>query len=547
MIKLDNPTPKRKPFLRPQIFICIFLISVTLIAFWQVRNNDFINLDDNLYIIDNPFIQQGLTVKGIRWAFMSAYSGHWHPVAWLSHMVDYSLCGLNPRGHHMTNLLLHIANALLLFLLLQRMTGKTWQSCFVAALFAIHPLHVESVAWVAERKDLLCAFFWMLTIWVYVRYVEKPTLHRYLWIILCFMLALMSKPMAVTLPFTLLLLDYWPLGRFKLQKGRVSTGSLLSGVFKTDGRGTLILSLVSEKFPLFLIATAAGIFTIFVHLGSGAISSFDNVPLGIRIENALVSYISYLAKMLWPESLTILYPHPMSLPISKVAAVTLLLVMITIILIWIRTKHPYGIVGWLWYLGTLVPVIGLVQAGIQAMADRFTYLPLIGIFIIFAYGVPDILSSWHHQRVALAISGGSLLLILVMITICQVHRWENSVTLFDYALSVTPDNALIHNNLGVTLMRQGRDSEAILHYSRALEIKPNYADAQFNMGIVLSRLGKTQAAIVALEKAIQLNPNSGNAHLALAKIYLEIGRRDLALQEWKILQQIDSNLANGLY
>lgn len=506
MIKHHNPTPKRKPFLRPQFIICIFLLSVTLVAFWQVRNHDFINLDDNLYIIDNPFIQQGLTIRGIRWAFTSAYSGHWHPITWLSHLLDYDLCGLNPRGHHVTNLLLHIANALLLFLLLQRMTGKRWQSCFVAALFAIHPLHVESVAWVAERKDLLCAFFWILTIWVYASYVEKPKLHRYLRIMLCFMLALMSKPMAVTLPFTLLLLDYWPLGRLKLEKGNAN------------------VRLIVEKLPLFFLAAALSVVTVFVHLRSGVISSFSKLPLWIRIENALVSYISYLAKMLWPASLAILYPYRMSLPFWKVAGAALLLIGITSLAICARKKHPYGIVGWMWYLGTLVPVIGLVQAGPQAMADRFTYLPLIGLFIIFAYGVPDILAPRDPRRIVSAVFGGLFLAILIIITICQVHLWQNSMSLFGHTLKVTTNNSIIQNNLGSTYVRQGRDTEASLHYSKALEINPNYADAHYNMGMLLFRQGKTDEAIFHLSETLRFTPGKADVHNNLGVLLFRQGK-----------------------
>jgi len=381
------------------LFICLFLILITLAAFWQVRNNEFINLDDDLYVRDNPHVQDGLTLKGVLWAFTKVHAGHWHPLTWLSHMLDVDLWGLNPGGHHVINLFFHVGNTVLLFLLLLRMTGAPWQSGFVSALFALHPLHVESVAWVAERKDVLSVFFWMLSMWAYVRYVQRPGLNRYLWVGLCFVLALMSKPMAVTLPFVLLLLDYWPLGRYQPERVHNGLGPSQPESREAGCTGNLFFRPVLEKVPLFFLTGVLCLFTLSSHWSGGAVASFDKLPLEIRIGNALVSYITYISKMIWPDRLAVLYPHPIFLPIWKVVTATLLLMIITVPVILARRKHPYAVVGWLWYLGTLVPVIGLVQAGPQAMADRFAYVPLIGLFIMLAYGAPNILAGWRYKNV----------------------------------------------------------------------------------------------------------------------------------------------------
>ena len=564
-----------------KLLICLFLILITFVAFWQVRNNEFINLDDDLYVTHNPHVQGGLTLKGILWAFTSTYAGHWHPMTWLSHMIDYDLYGLNPGGHHLTNLFFHVANTLLLFLLLLRMTGAPWRSSFVAALFALHPLHVESVAWVSERKDVLSTFFWMLAIGAYISYVARPKLNRYLLVVLCFILALMSKSMAVTLPFVLLLLDYWPLGGPNLKKMGPDLNLSISKSANIDHRRVPLLRLILEKIPLFFLTAVSSLFTILAYWKGGTIASLAKLPLEIRIGNALVSYVRYIAKMIWPDRLAVLYPHPIILPLWEAAGAAFLLTILTVWMIIAGRRRPYYVVGWLWYLVTLLPTIGLVQAGVQAMADRFTYIPLIGLFIMVAYGVPDILTGWRYQRVALVTSGGFLLSILMICTMLQVQRWQNSVRLFSHTLDVTVNNALIHNNLGVTLVRQGKDQEAIAHYKKALEINPRYVDAHYNLGsllvlqgmdqealphyievlrinprdavahyelaVILARQNKAQEAIVHLAEAVRIIPNYGEAHFTLGMIYLKMGKKDLALTEYKTLQKINTNLANTLY
>lgn len=546
LIDQDNLPQTKVLFIRPhvlQLFICLFLILTTLTAFWQVRNNEFINLDDDLYVTDNPNVQKGLTLKGVLWAFTSIHAGHWHPMTWLSHMLDYDLYGLNPGGHHMTNLLFHIANTIVLFLLLQRMTGVPWRSGFVAALFALHPLHVESVAWVAERKDVLSTFFWMLAMWTYVGYVERPKLERYLLVVLCFVLALMSKPMAVTLPFVLLVLDYWPLGRLQFE----NMDNTLSPSINTAHHKVPFFRLVLEKVPLFFLTAVSSLFTVLAHWGGGAVASLDKLPIEIRIGNALVSYVRYMAKMIWPDRLAVLYPHPIILPLWEVAGATLLLLMISVLVILAGRKRPYYIVGWLWYLGTLVPVIGLVQAGIQAMADRFTYIPLIGWFIMVIYGVPDILTGRRYRKVALAISGGLLLSILMTTTILQVQHWQNSMKLFNHTLKVTVNNSLIHNNLGVTLVKQGKDQEAVVHYMNALKINPGYADAHYNLGTLLARHGKNEEAMVHFVETLRIKPNRVEAHNDLGVILSKQGKIQEAIAHFSEAVRINPNYAEAQF
>jgi tetratricopeptide (TPR) repeat protein len=492
----------------PELSICLFLICVTLVAFWQVQFNEFIYLDDNLYVTENPFVQGGVTLKGTVWAFTEFYGGQWHPVTWLSHMLAYDLYGLNPSGHHLLNLLFHIANTLLLFLLFQRMTGKRWQSGFMAALFALHPLHVESVAWVAERKDVLFTFFWMLALWAYIRYAEKPTLGRYGLIIVCFALSLMSKSMAVTLPFVLFLLDYWPLGRLKTQK---------------------ILPLIIEKVPLLFLSAGACLMTLLAAWKGGAITAFDKLSLGVRTANASISYVAYITKMFWPAPLAVLYPHPLHLPFWKGVGPFLLLALITVLLALGRRKYPYGVVGWLWYLGTLVPVIGLIQAGVQATADRFTYIPLIGLFIIIAYGLPDILLGWRFRKTTLTLSGGLALSLLMIMTISQVKVWQNTIKLFSHTLKVTDRNYTIHNNLGVLFAHQRNDQEALLHYQKALEIYPRYADAHYNLGALLARQGKDQEAMAHFYEALRIQPNKAEAQNYLGIILVQQGKIEEAI------------------
>jgi len=607
-----KPSQAKVSPLRPDtltLILSLVLVAVTLVVFWQVRNHEFISFDDNEYVTQNLRVRSGLTLSGTMWAFVAMHSNNWHPLTWLSHMLDCELFGLNAAGHHLTSLLFHIANTLLLFLVFKRMTEAPWKSSFVAALFALHPLHVESVVWVAERKDVLSTFFWMLTMWSYVRYAKGPRIDKYLWCLLFFALGLASKPMVVTLPFVLLLLDYWPLGRSRFGKetdhriGSMNSGNLKPSVF----------FLILEKLPFFLLASAAAALTVLAQQRGGTVKTLEFFPLETRIANALISYVSYIGKTIWPPPMAILYPYPDHISIWAVGGASLFLACVTFFIIRAVRGYPYLTVGWLWYLGTLVPVIGLVQVGMQAMADRYTYVPLIGLFIMVAWGVPDILAGWRYRKVVFALGSGLSLFILAILSWTQVQWWQNSLTLFEHTLRVTSENFLIHNklgnvlfqkgdmkkavahyqealrinphfveasnnignalvhdgdisqaidyyrkallqapdyadahnNLGFALARQGRIEEAIAHYREALRIKPDFAQAQYNLGMALADQGKNQEALVHFEKGIRKKPGDPDAHNNLGVALARQGKTKEALVEFARALEMDPNFAEA--
>jgi len=449
-------------------------------------------------------------------------------------MLDHELYGLNPKGYLLTNLFFHIANSLLLFLVLIRMTGAIWQSAFVAAMFALHPLNVESVAWIAERKNVLSTLFWLITMWTYIHYVKKPTAKRHGLVLIFFTLGLMSKCMLVTLPFVLLLLDYWPLRRLKFGQERGNNEISEKNTAKRSETSRLVI----EKIPLFLLAAGASIGTILTNVRGGFISTLDLLSLQARLTNAVVSYLEYLGKMLWPDKLAIFYPHPgNTLPVWQGILCSMVLVGITVVSIRLIRKVPYVAVGWFWYLGTLVPVIGIVQVGGQAMADRFTYIPLIGMFIIIAWGVPELISKWRYKEKALSVSAGIIILALLITTWRQVSYWENSITIFKHATRVTdkkyPNFSLAYNNLGIALYAKGKNQEAISHYKMAIKTKPAQAKAYYNLGIALNAERKNEEAISWYKKAIRLNPYFTNAHYDLVIILLQKGALKEAVHHFR--------------
>ena len=523
------------------LFIFLSLIFLTMTAYWEVRHNDFINLDDNLYVTENSHVQKGITPKGIFWAFTSIENGQWHPITWLSHMIDYQFFGLDARGDHMTNLLLHIINTLLLFLLLYRMTSAAWPSGILAALFALHPLHVESVAWISERKDVLYAFFWILALLAYLRYVKNQKKGWRIVLFICFIFAVMAKSMAVTLPFVLLLLDYWPLGRMKLKETNHIPILFASPSLTLMNRNISILKLLSEKLPLFSVSAVISLFTIFTNYRVGSLTSVDKLSWIVRFQNAAISYVAYISKMFWPNPLAVLYPHQIKLPFWHVAWVASIFLIITVLVFLAKKKRPYLVVGWMWYLVTLLPVIGLVQAGIQRMADRFTYIPMIGLFIIVVYGCSDIVNKWHLSKAVLSGACGLVLLILMLCTKSQVMLWRNSVTLFEHTLSVTADNYLICNNLGVTLARQGKDQQAFLYYQKALQINPRYADVHYNLGSLLARQGKDKEAVVQFMESLRIKPDKKEAHNDLGVTLNNHGRIQEAVFHFTEAIHIDPN------
>lgn len=509
------------------LLISLLLILSALIAYWQVQDHPFTSFDDEMYVTNNPPVREGISLRGILWAFTTTHAGNWHPLTWLSHMLDVELFGLNPGGHHLTNLLLHVVNTLLLFLVLLRMTGALWQSAFVAACFGLHPLHVESVAWVAERKDVLSTLFWLVTLWAYIRYTEKPRLTRYFLVVVSFVLGLLSKPMLVTLPFVLLLLDYWPLRRLQLSSA-AETGQPDSSVPRRGEQTHPVSYLLLEKLPLFLFTAGSCFLTLMAQSQSGALGSLERLAIGSRIANALVSYVSYIGKMFWPSGLAVLYPHSIDIPLGQAVGAGLLLLAVSTFVLRMARKSSPLIVGWLWYLGTLVPVIGLVQVGVQTRADRYTYVPLIGLFLMIAFGIPGILPRGRHRDTILGIAGVLAVSVLMVLTRAQVGFWKNDVTLYEHTLRVTTNNAVVHNNLGVVLARVRRDEEALPRYQEALRINPNYADAHHNLGALFARQGNTGEATAQFREALRLQPNKIETHNALGVLLVQQGNEEEA-------------------
>lgn len=534
--------------------ICIFLVVGTLAVYAQVLDHDFINFDDPQYVTENLHVKSGLTSESVKWAFTTSSFSNWFPMTWLSHMLDYRLYGSNPKGHHLTNLFFHIVNTLLLFTVLRLMTGATWQSGFVAALFALHPINVESVAWVAERKNVLSTFFWFLTMWAYVYYVEKPHVKRYGLVVLLFTLGLMSKPMLVTLPFILLMMDYWPLRRVKFEQER--DAEEIKG--ENSVKRLEIWRVVREKIPLFIIAAGSGIVTFIVQKSGGAVQGMEGLSLSARLTNAMVSYLEYLKKTLWPEDLAVFYPHPgNALDVWKGILCSMLLVGITAVTIKLVKKAPYLAFGWFWYLGTLVPVIGIVQVGAQAMADRYAYIPLIGIFIIVAWSFPKLVENFQYKNMALFISGGILISGLMIITWIQVSYWKNSITLYKHAISVTdkvyPLFAKVHINLGTAHQDKGNFDEAIAQYKIAIKIRPDYSKAYYNLGLISDQKGEKREAIDYYRKAISLKPDLAPSHYNLGNLLFQEEKLEEAINHYKAAIRIapghylaHSSLGNAL-
>ena len=520
-----------------KLVICLFLTAATLSVYWQVQNHSFIHFDDFAFIVSNHHIQGGLSWEKVIWAFTTTYPDYWHPLPWLSHMLDYQLYGLNPNGYHFNNLLFHIANTLLIFLVFERMTGTRWRSAFVAALFAFHPLNVQPVAWVTSRKDVLSTLFFILTMLAYSYYADHPNVKRYLLVFFSYTVGLMAKPMLVTLPFVLLLLDCWPLGRFRLSQVGVDVTSQTPHFKKSIYQKWLVLHLILEKIPLIALSAVFSFFTFF------AVKSIDGIkysfPLYLRFANALDSYIAYMGKMIVPYHLSILYPHPGMLSGWRITGSVLLLILISFLAIKTFRRHGYFIMGWFWYLGTLIPVIGLVQVGAQKNADRFVYVPLIGLFIVIAWGVPNLTKNWHYRKTALPLSAGVILLILIVCTYIQLGHWKNSITLFNHAINVTADNHIMHNSLGIAYANQKKFDEAIKHFQHALTIQPKYAEAQTNLGIAWAHKGKFEKAMIHYKEALKNKPDFPLAHLNMGLVLAELGRFKEALKEFRSAQRIN--------
>jgi protein O-mannosyl-transferase len=495
------PTPKLTG-IRPFAVICLWLAVVTAALYWPMMNHNFISFyDDASYITDNPHVKAGLTGSGIAWAFRTGYAANWHPLTWLSHMLDCQLYGLTPAGHHLTNLLLHIANTLLLFVWLNQLTRTVWRSAFVAALFAWHPVHVESVAWAAERKDVLSAFFFLLTLLAYTSYVSHKTGRAsrfYILSLFLFACGLMSKPMVVTLPFVLLLLDFWPLERFSRFTFHVSGSEKPS----TKSAAWLIV----EKIPFFALTLAGSIITYSVQQSAGAFWSSAALPLPLRLENALMVYSRYLSKIFWPVDLALIYPYPHRWPAILLLAAAVMLAAWSALFLWRARQNPYCFTGWFWFLGTLVPTIGLVQVGVQSMADRYLYLPSIGLFLAIAWGLYDF-GQWRPQaRKIIAPAALAALAGCLVVTRTQLSYWQNSLTIFTHTVNVTADNYAACNFLGNVLEKAGRKDKALQLYAESVRVQPDFPLGQFNLGMLLLQSGRPAEASNHLAIAAQLMP-----------------------------------------
>jgi len=516
--------------------ICLGLVAITFAVFGQAARFEFVNYDDNLYVYENPVVGKGLTLRGLFWALTDDKTDHWHPLTWLSHMLDCQLYGLHAGGHHLTSVTLQAAAAVLLFLALREMTGRLWRGAFVAAVFAIHPLRAESVAWVAERKDVLSGVFFMLTLWAYARYARQPSRGRYGAVVAAYALGLLCKNMLVTLPFVLLLLDWWPLGRW-------SPGGT------SDRKGMMpFWGLVREKIPLYALSLASCVVTMLAPHGPIAAS---RIPFPERLGNAVISLVVYLRQMAFPADLTIpcLYP-PGGWPLWEIALALVVLAAISVAALACCRERPYLLVGWLWYLGMLMPAIGLVQNGYHAYADRFTYLPGIGV----ALGATWLVAQWRASRAAL---GGLMAGLIALFMVCgwqQAAYWKDSDTLWSYSLACDADNYIAQNNLGLVLLQKGRMEAAAASFHRALQIKPGYAEARNNLGEVLLRMGKVDAAITNFQEALLIRPDFAEAHDNLGNALLQIGKVDAAMAHCRRALQIKPddaeacvNLGNALF
>ncbi len=516
-------------------FIIIFLIVSSCIAFGRIARNDFINFDDDTYVTENNYIKTGVNPESIKWAATAVIASNWHPLTWISHMIDWRLFGADAAGHHIVSLLLHIGAVIFLFLFLNKTTNNLWPAAFAAALFALHPLRVESVAWIAERKDVLSMFFGMACLFTYTFYTESSKPSRYFLCLILFMLSLMSKPMLVTLPFVLMLLDYWPLQRWQKDLNESQKG------FFSKGR------LVWEKVPFICITIASSILTVWAQNKGGAVASFKSLSFIDRADNAIFSYLVYLEKIFCPFNLSFFYPYQYSLPPWKILISGIILVLITFAVIYYLKKLPFLFVGWFWYLGTLIPLIGLVQVGSQAIADRYTYLPSIGIAVMVAWGIQFLIKSAHIRKKILFPTGVIFIITLSLLTWQQCGYWKNSETLFRHALFVSEDNDVAHMNLGLALFAEGKIREAISHYNRAIQIKPNDADFYNNRGVAYANLSQYQLAVEDFNKAIRLSDNIAESYVNRGTIYYNLRQYQRAIEDFNEAIRLRPNCIDAYY
>jgi tetratricopeptide (TPR) repeat protein len=516
------------------LFFGLGLCLLTLVVFLPVLRSEFVNFDDGLYVVNNTRVQAGLTWSGFIWAWQASVASNWHPLTMLSHMLDCQLYGLNPKGHHLTSLLLHLAAVWLLFEVLRRMTGYPWRSAAVAALFAVHPLHVESVAWVAERKDVLSGLFFVLTLGAWLRFTRRRTAGAYAAVVLMLALGLLAKSMLVTLPCVLLLVDVWPLGRLPILS--ITSWSTAKPALRP---------LLIEKIPLFVLAAVMSGLTVYTQTRS--LAKLAAVPLARRFGNALTSYAAYLGKTFWPRRLAAFYPLPNAVPLWQAAAAALLLAAVTALVLLRLRRSPWLAVGWLWFVGMLVPVIGILQVGRQAMADRYTYLPSIGLFLALVWEVAELSSRRKAARAALPAAAVAILAALAVLCRIQVDTWKDSRTLFSHAVAVTEGNYLAHLNLGVAMAREGDEAGAMKEYRTALAIQPNMIEAQAALGTALHKQGRSAEALPHLQLAVRLRPDSARLRQTLAVTLEDLGRRDEAVVQLRKALELSPRFADAHY
>ncbi len=539
---LKRTDEKKQAFsgIRAELLVSLFLVLSTVAVFGQVVHYDFVNFDDPLYIEENRFVRMGVSWESILWAFDEGVrtTGYWAPLTLLTFLVDYQLYGMNPGGYHVTNLLLHIVNTLLLFLFFRRATGAIWPSALVAMLFAIHPLHVESVAWVTERKDVLSTLFWILTMLAYARYAKHPGLNRYATVIFLFVAGLTAKPMLVTLPFVLLALDYWPLGRFRCEGGARSSRIL-----------EILKKRIVEKIPLMIIALSASLVTFWFQKKIGAVASLEAISLGTRIANTLVAYTGYIQDMFWPANLAVIYPHPGVLPLWMPLISCLILTGITLLVLWKSAACPFLLTGWFWYILTLVPVSGLVVIGPHATADRYTYVPLIGLFVMIAWGGAAVMRRGPVLKIGFTSLTIIVLAAFIVVARMQVKTWADSVSLFEHTVNATENNYVAHLNLGSAYDNRGRNAEALLQYKKALKFKPENAKVHNNIGIILLEAGKHLDAIRSFKIVLEIDPTMSRTHNNLGNAYLQQKETRQAVIHYREALQLnpyDKRTHNGL-
>jgi tetratricopeptide (TPR) repeat protein len=512
------------------VLICVVLAAVTFVAFEGVRSNKFVYYDDDKYITSNEYVQKGLSFESVRWAFTTWHQGNWHPLTWISHLIDNSVFGMNPVGHHLVSVGFHIANAILLFLILKKMTAAVWPSAFVAALFGVHPLAVESVAWAAERKNVLSAFFAFLTIWAYFWYSQKPGWRRYALIAILFAAGLLSKSMLVTLPFVLILLDYWPVGRFGNLKGR-----------------QWLWRAIIDKIPLLAISGAFCVVTYLAQAWAEAVLDIVSLPLGLRVSNALISYVSYIGKLFYPTPLAVLYPLDIrGYSWVEIGGCLAILLAVTTAVILERHRRRFLLTGWLWYLGTLIPVIGLVQVGVQAMADRYMYLPGIGIYIIVAWLASEASAKLRLPKAVPAVTGAAILVALLLITRTQIGYWKDSESLFKHTLDVTKNNCVMYNNYGQVLKSQGRLDEAIDNFRHALELRPGWVEVHDKLACALQDKGLDGEAAVEFAMVLQIKPDKTDTRNSFGVALVKIKQYDEAIEQFTRVLMEDPCRASAL-